>query len=66
MEPKDIFNITLLTVITSVIWMSVSLYTTYNKKDNVEVGVEITRPLDLSKFDQQTLDELSVKVHYYK
>lgn len=66
MDSKDIFNITLLTVLTSVAWMATSLYTTYNRKDNVEVGFEITKPLDLSKFDQKTLDDLEVKVNYYK
>lgn len=66
MNSKDIFNLTLFTVITSVAWLGISAYSIYFKKENSVIESQVIKPVDLSKFDQQILDALETKVNYYK
>lgn len=65
MNSRRVFNIALLTILTTLIWLVTSLYTSFFRKPNAQIEANLTTEIKIEEFDTDTLNSLDSRIKYY-
>lgn len=65
MNSRRVFNIAVLTIITTLIWFATSIYTTVFRKPNAQIEANLIKEIKIDDFDVKALEGLDNRIKYY-
>ncbi len=65
MDSRRVFNVALFTIITTLLWLATSIYSSFFRVPNHQIEEGLTAEIKIEDFDIELLRGLNERVKYY-